>query len=365
MRLVIDALPARRGGLATYVRCLLAAWSEEAPEDDVTVVLTEPFAAEIASDSRRRRHRLVIRPQRRPSAAWWAARSQLLLPRLQGYGDVLLATVPIIPVFWRRPAVAVVHDLRHEDRPADFARTHRLARGIFFNAAYRKADRLLADSTRTANDLAAKYPSTIDRTTVVYLGADHVPGAFSTRSSDAVAFAAKGPVRLLQAWQILKRGSVDFKLRLRIIGCTDAQKEELWRKAIQLGIAEQVQLDSYVDQNDLNRLMGAASALLLPSRFEGFGLPVLEAMRQGVPAMISPDPTLKEVGGGHAACAASWDPSDIAVAIRQALNMTREDLVSARQHADQFTWRRTVRLTRANLDAALASARPRLTLSGT
>jgi glycosyltransferase involved in cell wall biosynthesis len=285
------------------------------------------------------------------------------LPRLRGYGDILLSTVPIIPVFWRRPAVAVVHDLRHEDRPADFTFTHRLARDIVFNAAYRKADRLLADSARTAHDLAARYPKTGDRTSVVYLGADHVAGRVSTRDGDAVAWAAKEPDLLLQAWQILKQESKHFKLRLRVIGCSDAQRERLTHKAIQLGIADQVLMDPYVNENDLNRVMGTASAMLLPSRFEGFGLPLLEAMRQGVPTMISPDPALQEVGGGHAACAASWEPHDVAAAIRQSLNMTRDELLSARQHADQFTWRRTVELTRANLEAALRSADPCLKLS--
>src|SRR5439155_8929857 len=115
-------------------------------------LLTEPFGAEVTSDPRCARHRLLVRSQRRPSAAWWVARAHLLLPTLHGCGDILLSAVPIIPAFWRRPAVAVVHDLRHEDRPADFAWTHRLARRLVFNAAYRKADRLLADSNRTAHD---------------------------------------------------------------------------------------------------------------------------------------------------------------------------------------------------------------------
>jgi glycosyltransferase involved in cell wall biosynthesis len=283
---------------------------------------------------------------------------------LKDRADILLSTVPIIPAFWHRPAVAVVHDLRHEDRPADFTLTHRLARRIVFNAAYRKADRLLAVSTRTAHDLGSRYPKTSDRTSVVYLGADHVAAAVSNRSGDAVTFAGKEPGLLLDAWQILMRESIHFKLRLRIIGCNDAERSLLSHKAARLGIADLVLLDPHVDDHRLNRVMGAASAMLLPSRFEGFGLPVLEAMRQGVPTMISPDPGLQEVGGGYAACAASWAPKDIAVAIQRALKMTSEELLSARQHADRFTWKQTVQLTRDNLEMALGSPRPRLRVSG-
>jgi glycosyltransferase involved in cell wall biosynthesis len=162
---------------------------------------------------------------------------------------------------------------------------------------------------------------------------------------------------LLQAWQILRRESRDFKLRLRVIGCSEEQLASLARDAMNLGIVDQVLFDPYVDDELLDRLMGTASALLLPSRFEGFGLPLLEAMRQGIPTMISPDLALQEVGCGHAACSAGWAPHQLAIAIRRAVNMTSDELLSARQHADGFTWRRTVELTRANLHMALRGSR--------
>jgi glycosyltransferase involved in cell wall biosynthesis len=134
------------------------------------------------------------------------------------------------------------------------------------------------------------------------------------------------------------------------------QRASLARDARLLGIADQVVFDPYVDNELLNGLMRRASALLLPSRFEGFGLPLLEAMRQGVPTMISPDPALQEVGGGHTACSTGWAPENLAISIRRALNMTSDELDAARLHADGFTWKRTVELTRANLVMALRSA---------
>lgn len=255
-----------------------------------------------------------------------------------------------------------MHDLRHEDRPSDFNLIWRLGRHHNFGAAFRRADRLLLDSERTAHVLRRSHPETNARSSVVPLGADHVPLARSTRGGDAVAFghyAVKDPALLLEVWRILLRRSQGPVPRLHVIGLGDRQRHILTRSALRLGVMKSVVLDPYLDAESLEDLMRAASALLLPSRYEGFGLPVLEAMRRGIPAVISPDPALREVAGGHAACAASWAPDDFASAVEAALSMTAEELAAARRHAEGFTWRRTAALTRANVTTAVEHHRSR------
>lgn len=266
--------------------------------------------------------------------------------------DALLSTIPTIPALWRKPAVAVVHDLRHEDRPADFTVPVRLVRRFLFGAAYRRVDHLVADSNRTAEGLRARHPRTGSRISVVHLGADHIKGPSSTRRGAALAFAAKEPALLLQAWAILLRNARYGGMQLHIVALGEPQRANLAREALNLGVANHVILDPYLGGNRFGELMAEASAVLLPSRHEGFGLPVLEAMRRNIPVMISPDPALREIAAGHAACAASWAPADLAVAIERALCMTNQELVAARAHPDHFTWRRTAELTRAAVEIA-------------
>jgi glycosyltransferase involved in cell wall biosynthesis len=358
MRIVVDAMAASYGGLSTYARGLLRAWTEVAPQDELTVLVTAPFGEQIASDTRCSHHRILLLPRREPPYAWRLARTEIVLPRLQAQADILLATLPTIPALWRKPVVAVVHDLRHEVRPHDFPLGQRVARRLLYTAAYRRANLLLADSHRTANELLARHPGTAGRIAVVPLAADHVALRMSTRTGAAVAFGHfvnKDPGLLLSTWAGLSRDAPYDVPRLHIIGLREPDKRRLSSAAERLGISSRVELDGYLSSAPFDQLMATAGVLVLPSRYEGFGLPVLEAMRQGIPVVISSDAALREVAGGHAACALSWKPADLAAAVRTALAMTSQDLVAAQQHAEPFTWRRTVELTRANIHATLSS----------
>src|ERR1700676_1988324 len=121
MRLFVDALAARRGGLATYVRGLLRSWSESAPNDRLTVFVTGSFGELLAADPGCANHRFRIFPSRSPSEFWRLLRAESSLPEHQRDADALLTTLPIVPLAWRKPVVIVVHDLRHDDRPDEFS----------------------------------------------------------------------------------------------------------------------------------------------------------------------------------------------------------------------------------------------------
>lgn len=358
MRVVVNALGAHRGGLATYVRNIVATWPLVAPDDDLTVLATEPFATEIGSRLAQAGYLRITCAPRRPAQAWRLMREQLLVPRQQRHADALLATLPVVPFAWRAPAVAIVYDLLHEDRPHDMSRMTRLGRTRLYSSAFRRADRLLTVSNRTAAALIRRHPATAPRVRVAALGADHVPAGTSPRSGGALAFGhfrAKDPELLLHAWRLLRSRSSGFAETLHVVGLSDPTRQRLLRRAHDLELDGCVVLHPYMPQDRFDNLFRCASAVLFPSRYEGFGLPVLEAMRHGVPVMISPDPALVEVAGGHASCSASWAPDDVAAAIRQAFATSDAQVSAAGSYAGRFTWARTVAETRAALEEASAA----------
>jgi glycosyltransferase involved in cell wall biosynthesis len=103
----------------------------------------------------------------------------------------------------------------------------------------------------------------------------------------------------------------------------------------------------YLSDVDLRSVVAGASALVLPSRDEGFGLPVLEALACDVPVVCSDLPALREVSGGHASLVPFGDVEAMGTALTNALATTPDapTLAARRTYTAGFTWRRTAELT--------------------
>jgi glycosyltransferase involved in cell wall biosynthesis len=117
------------------------------------------------------------------------------------------------------------------------------------------------------------------------------------------------------------------------------------REAERLGVANRVRVLGRIGDEDLAVVLHRATALAAPSRAEGFGLPVLEAMAAGVPVVTSDAPALVEVGGGATLVVPRDDPAALARALsRTGEPATRERLArSGRARADHYSWSATAR----------------------
>lgn len=263
--------------------------------------------------------------------------------------DVLLSLLPIVPAGpVLCPIVVVCYDLRHDLRPREFNRIRLLARAIEYRRAYRRARNIVAISKRTADDLVGLYPALAPKVTVVHLGADHLPryrGSSMTEPGVALAYAQhpnKRPELAIRAWALLN-GKVDNLPVLSVVGASNTRAAELRQLADSLALPSHLlTIQGLIDEDGTMQILERSRLLVFPSSFEGFGLPVLEALRNRVPVVVTPDPALVEVGGGHITVAKDDSPMALAQAVKSALFADTPDRREAgAAWADGFTWQST------------------------
>jgi glycosyltransferase involved in cell wall biosynthesis len=251
------------------------------------------------------------------------------------------------------PLVVTLHDLI----PLRFPGTHNSGLGTAYFAlmawlAVRRARHVIAVSSHTRDDLVAMLGADPEHIRVVLQGADPrfaVPRP-RARTDRYVLYAGqwkryKNVETLLEAFARLP---ADVKLVLA--GRVDPRAVHVPAAVQRLGLAERVELPGYLPEDDLVALFQGASLFAFPSRYEGFGLPPLEAMAAGVPVVCANAASLPEVVGDAALLLAPDDVAGWAHAMQAVLDdaALRARLVAAgRARVEQFDWAETARRTLA------------------
>jgi glycosyltransferase involved in cell wall biosynthesis len=241
-----------------------------------------------------------------------------------------------LPLGFRAPAVVTVHDLSFERDPSLMGRADRLVFRTMAPRAARASARVLVVSERTRDDLVELYAVPRDRIVVTPNGVDP---AFSANGADPAGYLLfVGAVQARKGPLVAAEAAAELGLPLVVVG--PEKEPELAGELRRRG----ADLRGYVDKEALAGLYRGAAALLLPSRYEGFGLPVLEAMACGTPVVVAPEPALQEVAGDAAVYA---EPEEFAAGVERAL-AERDRLVAAGlERAKAFTWAETARRTAA------------------
>lgn len=236
----------------------------------------------------------------------------------------------------------VVHDLRHELRAAQFSRQARAVRAVTWGWSLRTADAIFCITDRTRNDLETSRPWLKGRPQTSYYGADHVdswPEHKPETPPYALAFgqtANKNVHEVLRAWALYCQQDADMSLRL--VAMNAADRVTCAALVSSLGIEDRVELMPFLEDQKFQECFSHSSLVIFPSDFEGFGLPAIEALRLGIPVVISTDPAVVEISGGHATIAEDVQPETLATAMTEALQRTPEQLAAGREYTDQFRW---------------------------
>jgi glycosyltransferase involved in cell wall biosynthesis len=323
--IVIDAdvLGRNRTGEETYVLNLLRQLPFVAPDLQFAAVTRHP---ELVPDG--------VEPIELP-ARFQEARMAWSLPRLLRRLRPQAAHFQhALPLAWHGPSVVTVHDLHFERDPGVMGPLDRLTFKTVVPRAVRRADHVIAVSERTKRDVVELYGIAPGKVTVTPHGVDP---AFSPGDPDGGGFvlfvgaiqARKDPLAAADA-------AAAVGLPLVVVG---PEKEPGLANELR---ARGADLRGWVDQQELARLYRGAAALVLPSRFEGFGVPVLEAMASGTPVVLSDDAALREVAGDAGVYA---DGGDLGAALRRVLGERARWSAAGLERAAAFSWEDSARRT--------------------
>lgn len=361
------------GGIETYTRALM----RELPALDPAVAYTlfaSPQAAAFDSGSATTVREVVCPlPTVANRRVLWASRLAYeygILPWQAERRNVAVLfspsfTAPVRPGY---ASVVTIHDMQYEDQPENF---NAFDRAIFLRLmrhAARSAAHILTVSEFTKGRIIACYGIPPERITVSPHAASPVyftPGdpaeiarvraAYGLHEPYILSVATLHPHKNLDALIdafITLRQTQAWEGQLALIGLRGTAANALHARIRALGLTRHIVLPGYVPDADLPALYRGAEMYVLPSRYEGFGIPVLEAMASGTPVITTSVTSLPEVAGD---AALFFDPDDRA-ALVAALRRLRDDetlrrtlIARGHERARLFTWRQTAERTLATL----------------
>jgi glycosyltransferase involved in cell wall biosynthesis len=358
----------RGAGVSNYSQDLLTAIGEQPEGHRITAFVADPnFNA--SNMTLRRSHPLVAKPLAR--IAW----EQTVLPLAlkESDADLVHGLVNVLPLAMTVPGVVTVHDLSFVRMPEKLPPAKRFYLTRLCAASVAKASRVIAVSHQTADDLTSCFGVNPGKIEVVYNGvaARFCPGSASEADDFRISNGLperfllylgtleprKNLARLVDGyarWRETVPAAQDVALVLA--GAKGWYYDEIFRRVRDWGLEDEIHFPGFIPGTDLPGWYRAAEALVYPSLFEGFGLPVAEAMACGTPVICSDTPSLLEVAGD----AALTFPAEDTAGLVQALctffdqpELAAELSVRGLKRSRRFTWARAAQETLAVYTAAL------------
>jgi len=280
--------------------------------------------------------------------------------------DLLFVPAHVLPIVHPDRSVVTVHDLGYLCYPEAHRPLDRIYLDLSTRYNARAATHLIADSSATKRDLIQRYGTDPNKITVVYPGYDEATfqpvrdeeaiEAIKARygiAGDYILFVGtlqprKNLIRLIEAFASVQGGKYASQLRLVIAGKKGWLYQEIFRRVEELDLRGTVLFPGYIAAGDLPILLSGARLFVFPSLYEGFGLPVLEALACGTPVVCSHTSSLPEVAGDAALLVDPLDVEGLAAALERVLGdeeLRAELIERGFEQVRKFSWERCARET--------------------
>lgn len=366
---LVYLVPGETGGMETYARELIPALASH-PGLELLALVNREAAADTTGPWGDVVPMQVV-PVRARNRVEWVHGEQQHVPSLadRAGADIVHSLASTAPLRGRARRVTTIHDLNYKLVPDTHFGLRGLGMRVLVPAAARRSHRILVDAASTRDDLQRHLGTRPDKIDVVPLGVSARPHVTAVDTATMrgeldlgdraviLSLSAKRPhknvARLLDALAGIPR---ERRPVLVVPGYPTPYEGELRAHAAAVGVAADVRWPAWLSEPELEGLHALAELAVFPSLYEGFGLPVLEAMVRGVPVACSNRSSLPEVAGDAAVLFDPEEPGEIQRAIERLLGDAQErdrlraaGLVRARR----FTWQRTAELTVAAYERAL------------
>ncbi len=360
MRIGIDFTPAiaQSAGIARYTRDLVNALMRLDAPDEFTLFSAErPTKDRPIPEGPHFHARVVPLGNRNATILWQRLRAPVPVELFAGGMRVFHGPDFILPPALRARRVVTVHDLAFLTNPECAVPSLVSYLKAVVPRAVHSADRVIAVSQNTADDLHERLGVPREKIDVIHLG---ISPSFTSQVDDAAVAALTAKYGLYQPF-VLAVGTIEPRKnyemlirafaaarrdpagpqRLVIAGKPGWLYEGVYRAVETLGLRESVKFLDYLPEGELPTLYHAASAVAMPSIYEGFGIPVVEAMACGTPVVCSTGGSLPEVAGDAALLVPPTDQGALAQAL---IRIVGDDALRATlrvrglEHATLFNW---------------------------
>lgn len=363
MRIVVDARlygPKTAKGLGRYLEQLLLGLKEQDQTNDYVILLSTENFNEFTEAPRFKK---VLAPWR-----WYSLAEQFYLPRLIKKLKPDLVHFPHfnVPLFYRGKFIVTIHDVllrRHHSRrastlgPLKFWLKKQLYLWVI-GSAIRRARQIITVSQFTKQEILHFYHVPESKISVVYEGLTKLEktGEISADKEALLRYNISKPY-LLYVGNAYPHKNLDFLLRawpkisqffsgqLVLVGHEDYFYQQLKNLATELDLGSSILFLGYVPDVDLAALYRLAKLYVFPSLYEGFGLPLLEAMNYGLPIVASDIPCLREIAGTAAEYFDPNDQNDLVEKFKNLLvNQDRQNELrqAGQKQCQKYRWPETV-----------------------
>ena len=303
----------------------------------------------------------------------WAIWMELVIPRVlkKINADIFFSPDGYLSLRTDKPSVAVIHDINFAHRPGDLPFWTRHYYNYFFPRYARKAKRIVTVSSYSKSDIHHTYGIDLPLIHVVYNGANKKYKPAGEKQKHAIRekytggkpyFLFIGSIHprknldnLLRAFSsfVIETGS---DIKMVIVGKAMWRQSRILKNTVPAEVESQIVFTGRLESSELSGVLSAALALTFVPWFEGFGIPVLEAMYAGVPVLTSSQTSLPEVAGRAAIYAHPGKIAEISEGMKKLAfdeELRAKLIARGEKQKNKFSWDKTAAKTWKSLETVL------------